>query len=217
LHFYKPLDNEDVRGDARFRATLGPKGSGNDSLTMYFPTDQKSNFLQFEYNASLQGNYSFMISAISFLVDQFNLKVTLSFDKDRDGDYDKIFDFSIIGNTDRDITRYEGNLSIPPNLIDEFNGKTGGRIKMTIQREDDLDINILIYCGYRGEFSSIWLPYSKYIYEPDSKENGPDYTLFVILGLGAAALIVIVIVLGTRAKSEEPIEDISSKKRKGRK
>lgn len=200
LHFYKPLDNEDVRGDARFRHTLGPKGEENDKLVMFFPTDQKSNFLQFEYNETLTGNYSFTISAISMLSERFSLGVELAFDKDRDGKYDESFTFTISGNTSRGIERYKGNINIPSDLIKKFDGKNGGRIRMTISRNDNLDINVLIYCGYRGEFSSLWLPYSKYTYVPQNEEDGPDYTLYVILGIMAVTVFVLVIIFGFRSK-----------------
>lgn len=217
LHFYKPLDNEQVRTDARFRHNLGPKGTENDELVMFFPTDQQSNFLQFEHNDTLTGNYSFMISALSLRGTKFELKIDLSFDQDRDGDYDKVFSFTIKENTSLDTTRFEGDIDIPANLIEKFDGKKGGRVRMTISREDDLDINVLIYCGFQGEFSYIWLPFSKYTYVPPNNEDQPNYTLYVVLGIAAAAVFVLVIVLASRAKQEESVDDIPSQRRSKRK
>ena len=66
LYFHPPEGKyyNDSYNDLGYRKTLLQKGGGNDTVTLFYPQDPGSNFLQFEPNPSLILRYNFTISAI---------------------------------------------------------------------------------------------------------------------------------------------------------
>jgi hypothetical protein len=208
LSFYEQEISKDIREDPRYRHMIGPGGS----MVVYFPTHPDSNFLQFEYNETLRGNYTFtllpMVSTNPGST-EFSLKVIIDFDTQRDGKYDKQISFKITGMADSNRREYTGNITVDPELIQKFDGKKGGRIRITIQREDDLDTNVLLYCGYLGDISYLNLPFSKYVYIPPER-NDDENTKYLFLSVISVAFIVIIVILVVYMKREQE----KNKKRK---
>jgi hypothetical protein len=218
LFFHPPDDiyHEKAADNLSYRKTLLSKGSGNDSERMYFPQDSKSNFLQFEPNSSIPLNYNFTISAVqpndpSNIT--YKLRVLIDIDYDNDKDYDDAISFEISGTANSERRIKEGTVQIDTSRLKKFDGKNGGRLRVTISRVDDLDTTVTIYCGYQGYNSYIFLPFSKYKYEGDDQENGENYWPWVLAG-AAIVLITGAAYFYLRQKKEERIPE-PVEKRKG--
>ncbi|MGA1793073.1 MAG: hypothetical protein ACMUHM_03910 [Thermoplasmatota archaeon] len=194
LYFHPPDDtyNNKARDDLSYRKTLLAKGTGNDTLTMYFPQDPESNFLQFEPNNTLKLTYNFVISAIKPTDPSnttYKLKVRIEIDEDRDRNYDREISFEITGTADSERGYKNGTVAGNTGDLKAFDGKKGGRLRITLSREDDLDSTLTIYCGYQGYHSYFQLPYSKFRYAPD--ENGDDPPVVWPYVLGVAGIVVL--------------------------
>ncbi len=196
LSFYPIQVDDTVSSDPKFRHSLGPKGQENSKLTAYFPTHPDSNFLQFEYNSTLVGAYNFTISAIlpnNASDIEFRLKVTLAFAQVRGSDLDVEYSFVILGQADSNRKTYTGDIEIDKDRLDRFDGEKGGRMKLTIERVDNIDTDVLLYLGYGGRTCSMDLPYSKYRYEPiKEEEDGFDWTILIIILFGSLVIIILV-------------------------
>lgn len=220
LVFHEPSLTEDQLDDPKFRHSLGPRGGNTSKMVLFFPTDKNSNFLQFEYNDTLEGNFSITLSAIlpqNASTIQFQIKINIEMDLDRDGDYDEEISFDVTGDADSTRRTYEGEIPKDQGIPERFDGQRGGRIRITIERKDLLDTNVLIYCGYKGFQSSFNLPFSKYTYvAPEPEDN--EIPVSWIIGIGSAfiILVVFIVVILMRKQEEEP-EPEEPKKRKGSK
>ncbi|MGA1820863.1 MAG: hypothetical protein ACMUHU_07645, partial [Thermoplasmatota archaeon] len=171
LYFHPPDDtyNNKAKDDLTYRETLLAKGTGNDTMTMYFPQDPASNFLQFEPNVTLEFTYNFVISAVRPTNPSdttYVLKVLIEIDEDRDKDYDREISFEITGTANSERGYKNGTVSGNTGDLKAFDGKKGGRLRVTFSREDDLDSSLTFYCGYQGYHSYFQLPYSKFQYYP---------------------------------------------------
>jgi len=220
LYFHPPDDtyNNKAKDDLTYRETLLAKGSGNDTLTMFFPQDPKSNFLQFEPNSTLKFTYNFVISAVR-PTDTSNttyiLKVLIQIDEDRNGKYDRDLSFEITGTANSERSYKNGTVSVNTGSLKAFDGKEGGRLRVTLSREDDLDSSLTIYCGYKGYHSYFQLPYSKFQYlPPDDGKNSPSVTPYV---LGVAGIIVIsgVAYFYFKSRQEDGKKESKEPERKG--
>jgi hypothetical protein len=215
LSFYEPQMDEEMTSDPRFRHVLTPKGDNNSSMVAFFPTHPDNNFLQFEYNSTITGFYNFTISAVlpRDVTDiDFRIRVTMEFAQTRGEEFDDNISFQIEGKADSDRRSYSGEIQIDSDMIEKFDGRKGGRIRVTVERVDDIDTDVLIYCGYRGLFSSLTLPFSKYTYTPDENgEEGFDWTTFLIIVFGSLVIIILVFlafgIIGGKKeeKKEEPL------------
>ncbi|MGA1872689.1 MAG: hypothetical protein ACMUHY_03370 [Thermoplasmatota archaeon] len=225
LYFHPPDDtyNERARNDLSYRLTLLEKGSGNDTLTMYYPQDPQSNFLQFEPNATLEFTYSFALSAVKPVDPSdmtFILEVLVEIDEDRDGDYEDEVSFEISGEANSERSLMEGTVPIDIGKMEPFDGKKGGRLRVTLSRADELETSLTIYCGYGGYHSWFQLPYSKFKYlPPDGDPDDPSMWPYV---LGIAGVVVVSGIAyfffrsrqqEQRKKSEPPIRDRGRRKR----
>ncbi len=215
LSFYEPQMDEEMISDPRFRHVLKPKEEQNSTLLAFFPTHPENNFLQFEYNSTITAVYNFTISAVlpRDVTDiDFRIRVTIEFAQTRGEEYDQNVSFEIEGKADSDRRSYTGEIEIDSEMIERFDGRKGGRIRLTVERVDDIDTDVLIYCGYRGWFSSFTLPFSKYTYTPDENgEEGFDWTTFLIIIFGSLVIIILVFlafgIIGGKKeeKKEEPL------------
>ncbi len=196
LSFYPVQIDDTVSSDPKFRHALGSKGQETSKLTAYFPTHPDSNFLQFEYNSTLAGEYNFTISAVlpkNASDIEFRLKVTLEFAQERGSDLDVEFSFIIVGQADSNRRTYTGDIEIDKDLLERFDGEKGGRMKLMIERVDNLDTDVLLYLGYGESTCSFDLPYSKYKYVPgEEEEDGFDWTIVVIIIFGSLVIIILV-------------------------
>jgi hypothetical protein len=218
LSFYEPQIEDDT--DPKFRQTIGERGEDNDELVLYFPTHPDNNFLQFEYNESIEGRYNFTISAVQPLnaTDTvFKLKITIYLSIERGDEPDAEVSFQIEGEADSQRRTYQDSIPIGKELVERFDEEKGGRLKIVIEREDNLDTDVLLYCGYRGGHSFLELPFSKYTHAPsEDEENGFDWTTLVIIIFGSLVIIILVFlafgILG--GKKEEEIEDLPVRRRR---
>ena len=208
LYYHAPLDpNGNISADARYRHSFGEKGSDTDSLVMFFPQDKDSNFLQFQPNMTLTAHYDITLSAVTPADTSdlgFDLKVTIELDLERDGEYDHTVTFHITGTADSSRTTHTGDMAMDPSDLEPFDGEKGGRIRVTITREDDIDTSVVMYCGYQGKTSSIWLPYSKFTYVPQD-DDGDDgsYVWLVVLAIAVFIAIIVVALISGRDKEKK--------------
>jgi len=221
LVFYPPKDNDTVRSDPRFRHVFGPRWNETSSYTLFFPTARESNFLQFEYNGTLKGNYTFFLSAVTpknASGIEFRLKITIDMDirNEQDGRYDESFTFTVEGLADSERRVYTGEIDIPAETITRFDGEKGGRLRVTLERDDDIDTDVILYCGYAGLFSSFNLPFSKYRYEPSGNDGEGEFPVMWVLILGSLFILVVVFVVDFLNGRGEKEAEKPERGRKGR-
>jgi hypothetical protein len=218
LYFHPPdvTYQEKAENNLSYRKTFLTKDSGNDLETMFFPQDPKSNFLQFEPNSSLSFEYSFVISAVK-PPDPSDLTYILEFlvdiDYDNDGHYDDQLSFEISGDADSESAVKEGTVTVDMDQLKRFDGKRGGRLRVTISRKDDIDTSVTIYCGYQGYNSYFVFPFSKYKYEGEPPDDGGDYWLWILAGAGILIVGGIAYLYIRQKQVEKPPEP--DKRRKG--
>ncbi len=221
LSFYEPVVSDDDRMDIRYRHAIGPKDTPGLELITFFPTHPDSNFLQFEFNGTLTGNYSLILSAagpITSLDTVYKLRVTIDLDIERDGEYDKQISFLITGTANSSSDKHTGNISVPDDLLKKFDGRRGGRIRVTMSREDDLDTYVILYCGYLGKQSFINLPYSRYTYVPPGEVDNSIPTIWII-GFGSVFIILVVFIavfLSRKHEKDEPAEEVEPRRSRRR-
>ncbi|MFW3145204.1 MAG: hypothetical protein ACMUIE_00145 [Thermoplasmatota archaeon] len=225
LYFHPPEGKyyNDSFDDLGYRKTLFQKGSGNDTVMLFYPQDPNSNFLQFEPNSTLQLRYNFTISAIAPDLQpdlNYRLGVRIELDYQHDGDYDQELYFEIGGLADSEPRVKEGTIQVDISELEKFDGKEGGRIRITLSREDELDSTLTIYCGNKGFHSWLQLPFSKYKYEGDNGENGNGNTAILVILLASGAAVVLVAAIMIRRsgkKKEEPVQEPVSRSARRRK
>jgi hypothetical protein len=236
LSFYQPTVNDEMAADPKNRLAIGPNGQGDSMEVVYFPTHPENNFLQFEYNSTLTGSYNFTISAVlpqNATDIEFRLKVTIAFAEIRGekvtiafaeirgDDYDIETSFIIKGQADSNRRTYTGVIEIESDLIERFDHEKGGRMKLTMERVDYIDTDVLLYCGYGNEFCSLNLPYSKYTYVPAGDDGeGFDWTVLIVVIGGSIVIIILVFlafgIIGGNKKTEEDKSNVNPRSRRGR-
>ncbi|MBN1390565.1 MAG: hypothetical protein JXA22_07990 [Candidatus Thermoplasmatota archaeon] len=194
LYFHPPdqIYADRSRDDLDYRETLMQKGSGNDTLRMFYPQDPdpRNNFLQFMPNASLELTYNFVISAVRPLDisnTTYILVVLIDMDMDHDGKYDRDISFEISGEADSQRSYKNGTVPIDIGSLRSFDGERGGRLRVTLSRKDDIDTSVTIYCGYRGFHSWFQLPFSKFDHSPQEDDTPPSWPYLI----GFAAILVV--------------------------
>jgi len=228
LHFYKPAGNLPLT-DTSSRFIIERKGAPNSTSVVFFPRDPNSNFLQFEPNASVAPEYQFMLFAATpqnASNNKAKLQLIIEIDYQRDNVYDKRSTTTLVFDANSTFVKVKGRLPIDAYELSKFDGKRGGKVRVTLARADDLDTIVVLHCGSSKDPSYIQLPCSKYRYVPSDRKGG-GVSPFLVLGIGVAVVVVFFIGLkllnwktGKEAKDEAPARRRSgkrwSKKGKGR-
>jgi hypothetical protein len=200
LKFYK-IFNETANDNPGYLLTLGPRGSGNESVEISFPTSHEDNSMKFVPNETVQASYDFSVLAKVTLgglfgsKENFRVKVTVHIDYTRGERFDpnKEFSFFVEGPADGKLQRISGNLSIDAEDLKRTDPLKGGRLKVTISREDRIDADVLLYAGYRGSNCEFTLPMSRDTTVPEEEETSQTLFIIVVAGIGLLALIVYII------------------------
>ena len=213
-----PEDNVRVTSNSSYRVMLGQKGSGQESITILFPSVKEDNKLQYETNISIDAYYDFHILAhlpmdISDL--EYRIEVVIELDHTRDGDYEDEIRFQINGEASGEPTNIMGQILVDINKLGDLKG---GRMRVTMTRLDDIDTPVWLYTGYLDKQCMIRLPYSKFVYVPADEDGETNWAPFLV-----GAIIVMVIVVGyvlyqNKQKTDEKVEEKPKKRgrRRGR-
>ena len=174
---------------------LGARGSGNDLVEMFMPRDPMDNSLKYRPNSSLMGSYSFHISAGISMNPQYakyRINVIVEMDYERDGDFDPDdhIQFTVEGDADGRPHRVSGEYSVDINDYEPFHPEKGGRIKVSLVREDFANTTLKFYVGYRNKTSHFRLPYSRYSGEEIEDNDNDIRTVLIVLGV----ILVIILV-----------------------
>ena len=167
LHFYPPPGDVPLT-EATSRFALDRKGSLNATVVTFFPRDMGSNFLQFEPNASVEAKYQLMLFAsrpLNVSDNKARLELIIELDYQNDNEYDERFVATVRFNATSSFVKVQGSLPMDPEELRRFDGKKGGKVRMTLARADDLDTIVVVHCGSSAEPSFVQLPFSKYRYE----------------------------------------------------
>lgn len=213
--------NKSMENKPEYVLNLGPRGSGTDKAILYQPTSAPDNSLKYEPNASIQAAYSFSILGKvppSPVTIRYKLLITIEFDLKREGNFkaDRKHDFRIEGLCDSRLYEKRSNLSISAGDLRKMDPVQGGRIRVTIAREDFEDTQVSLYTGYREGKCEIVLPMSKYTYAGRQDEDGGRLTFFIFL-LALAAFVMVAYVFFSwknKKKEEDKPQPKSAKRRK---
>ncbi len=216
--------------NTNYRVPLNARGSEGDSISTRFPVDVNNNWLQFRPNRSLDGSFRFYIKAGNmptpdlgdpivsdeghFPNPEYRIETTVEIDYDHDGTWDYITGFDIEGRWGTESFQ-PGNIEFPD--LDYDREIRGGRLRVEMKRADNVNTTIYMYMGYERASNqcSIQLPFSKMA--ADEAEDGPDtdYTLLIYLGIGAVALMIIVLFYMKMRKDRERNELEEMERRPG--
>jgi len=191
LHFYPPAGNVPLT-DTSSRYTIDRKGSLNATAVVFFPRDLGSNFLQFEPNASVPAEYQLMLfcaTPINASSNKAKLQLIIELDYQRDNVYDNRMATTIVFDANSSFVKVRGALPIDAFELGRFDGKRGGKIRVTLARADDLDTIVVMHCGSSEHPSFFQLPCSKYRYVA-SDDNGGGVSPLLVLGIGVAVVVV---------------------------
>lgn len=191
LHFHPPTGNVPLT-ETSSRFTIDRKGSLNATVVVFFPRDPSSNFMQFEPNASVDPVFQLMLFAATPQNASNNmarLQLTIELDYQRDNVYDKRITTTITFEANSSFVKVRGKLPVDAYELSRFDGKRGGKIKLTLARADDLDTIVVLHCGSSERPSFFQLPCSKYIYVP-SNDKGDGISPMIVLAIGVAMVIV---------------------------
>lgn len=220
--FYPEQENT-----TEFLQVIESRGSDTDHVEMYMPRAEDENDNSFKYrpNGSVSGRYSFHIACTlptDIEVTTYTLRVRIEMDYDRGSEFkaDDEYSFDIQGPADGQVHRVSGNLDMNTGDFESFSGQNGGRIKVSLIREDFSDSRLTLYLGYLNKTSDFRLPFSRFSEEP-IKEDENDWTVFIIIGVVAVLVIVGYIVYdqykkSTEKKSEEEPERPSPRRKSSR-
>jgi hypothetical protein len=217
LHFYPPSGNVPLT-DTTSRFTLERKGDINSTVVTFFPRDINSNFLQFEPNSTVEAKYQLMLFAsrpINASDNIAKLELIIEIDYERDNRYDERFTKTISFSANSTFIEVKGALPIQSQELKRFDGKRGGKVRLTLTRSDDLDTIVVMHCGSSEHPSYIQLPFSKYKYVPSEDHNGGIPPLLVV-GIGAAIVVVFFLALRLLTRGSEPKKDDWQERRKGK-
>jgi len=195
LNYYRAF-NQSAEDKLEYTLTLGPRGSGTDKVVLFMPVSGQDNGLKYEPNSSVEGQYDFAVVGRSSLDPSgygYDIAVSVEIDYHRGGSFkaDRTVTFRISGPTDSELHRKAGEIDIDASDLRSMDGQDGGRLRVTIAREDYVNTSVLIYTGYRLENSFFSLPMSRYSGEDDGEE--PSYLLMVVGGIVAGAVIVAIV------------------------
>ncbi len=208
-----PEDNVRVTSNSSYRVMLGQKGSGEESITILFPSVKEDNKLQYETNISIDAHYDFNVFArppqdLSDL--EYVIEVLIELDHTRDGDYEDEIRFLVKGEASNmnpdEPTNIVGQIPVDTNKLGDLRG---GRMRVTMTRLDDIDTPVWLHTGYLDKQCMIRLPYSKFVYVPADEDGEVNWLPFLV-----AASVVIVIVVGyalyqNKQKKDEKVDDES--------
>ncbi|MGA1821517.1 MAG: hypothetical protein ACMUIG_03205 [Thermoplasmatota archaeon] len=221
--FYPEQENT-----TEFVQVLEPRGSDNDRVEMFLPRSEDENDNSFKYrpNGSVQGRYSFHISCSvpnDVEVTTYTLRVLIEMDYERGSEFqtDDEYHFDVVGPSDGQARKISGEIDMNPGDFESFSGQKGGRIKVTLIKEDFSDTRLTIYMGYLNKTSHFTLPFSRFSADAAVDDDNNGWTILIIAGV-IAVLGVVGYVLydqyrktaSEKLKKEE--EERSRSKRKGR-
>jgi hypothetical protein len=188
LNLYKAF-NSTVEDKNQYVLVLGPKRSGTDKMVAYLPTSDPDNSLKYRPNASVQAMYNFSVlgRAVKDAPESdYRLKVVVEIDYRRGDDFDAddSFSFIIEGPSDSKVHERSGPIDITAGDLKRMDPARGGRIRITITRDDNEVNAVTLYTGYRVLNCGLTLPMSR-----DRSEAGSSDGIGVFLVLAVVAII----------------------------
>jgi hypothetical protein len=219
LNLYKAF-NASAEDKNEYSIVLGPKGSGWDSVVAYMPTSEKDNSLKYAPNSSISGQYNFSILGRAINDDpdaRYRIKVTVDIDYRRSGDFktDQSFSFIIDGASDAKIHERNGMIGTPSDELKRMDSSAGGRVRITISRDDNELNSLVLYTGYRQKNCHLTLPMSRENAEPSGTDGGSIVLilLLVVLAIGA---FVGYFIIDRVCKKKEPEKRPTVRKGRGK-
>lgn len=178
---------------------LGSRGSGEDTVEMYMPRDSMDNSLKYKPNGTLDGHYSFHISAgvpKNPQYSRYKVRVLVEMDYERRDrfDTDKEFSFNVEGDADGQVHRNSGDYDLDLSEYQRFHPENGGRIKVSLIREDFGNTTLKFYVGFLNKTSNFRIPYSRYPGGPvedddDFRISWPIIVITIVVVIGVSYLI----------------------------